>query len=185
MKYKLERSSSAINRLQEKVNTLKTEVGIPEGDLDTLYAIFLGFCSDMQDKFIRSAVGRVKRNIAEHLWHSDISMEKAAEYVEMRYILEELERQNKLVAGKKNCWFFQSTDADETALADFDLQRRYYIIETSDKVDSEWDFFAEKIVSEFPLFCVNSFCFDSMEEIEDTLPGIIQKINDVGGKENA
>ena len=185
MKYKLERSSSAISRLQDKVNTLKTEVNIPESDLDTLYAIFLGFCSDMQDRFIRSAVGRVKKNVAEHLWHSDISMEKAAEYVEMRYILEELERQNQLVAGKKNCWFFQTAEADEAAMADFDLQRHYYIIETSDKVDSEWDFFAEEIVSEFPLFCVNSYCFDDRDEIEKTFPGLIQKINDEGGKENA
>ena len=49
-------------------------------------------------------------------------------------------------------------------------------------MDSEWDFFAGEIVSEFPLFCVYSYCFDDFNEIEDTFPGIIQKINDEGGK---
>lgn len=183
MKEKLEKASTAISRLQEKVSSIKKEVGIPEKDLDTLFAIFIGFCSDLQDRFIRMAVSKVKQNIAEHLWHTDIHMEKAAEYVELRYILEELQRQENITAERKNCWFYQTVDIEETALVDFDLTRRYFVIEAPDQVRDEWDFWAEEIVADYPVFCVNTACFDSMDEIEKDFPGLVAQINRLGAEE--
>ena len=179
MKTKLEKASVVAERLRKIIPTLESEIYIPKDEINTLYTILSRYFPYMEDWKASHAVSKVKQSIVEKLWNG-ISVEKAVEYAELRFLLEELEQQIYIIeySGKYNCWFFQTADSGETAIADYDLQRRYYIIMAPDIIKDEWDFEAEEVISDFPCFNIDKYCFDDVAEIEKIFPGLINQLNE-------